>query len=322
MIDARATDSSCQDASAGFYWPIMRNDGHVAILFADIAGSTRIYESLGDDVAHRIVREMLRRAGLAVEAKDGTVVKTIGDELMAAFASADDAVAAAIDVQRGIDDAPPITTKAGPMRLSFRIGMHVGPAVQENGDYFGDTVNVAARMVGLAKAGQILTTGEALALLPAAERGKAATIGEVEVKGRAEAVSVAQVEWRAQPQTTTVLRFAERAEPNREPELRLVFEGRSWRVPPDRKALSCGRDAGSDIVLKGSQASRSHATIERRRGKVFLIDHSTNGTHLILDEQRSAIRLHREEFGLVRQGCIIFGSLDREEADTVWFFFA
>jgi class 3 adenylate cyclase len=300
----------------------MRSESHVGILFADVSGSTRIYESLGDALAHRIVREMLQRATRHVASHSGRIVKTIGDELMAAFDSPADAVNAAIDIQRSFEEAPTVETKSGPMRLAFRIGCHYGAAVCEENDYFGETVNVAARVVGLAKASQILTTGEVLTLLPPGEREKAMAFGDIEVKGRSEPVAVVQVEWRAQPQNTTVLRLAERtAEPAPEPSLRLVFEGRNWRVPVDRKLLTCGRDAGCDLVLKGPEASRSHATIERRRGKIVLVDHSTNGTHLVMDDRRP-IRIHREEYGLSRQGCIIFGSMEREEADTLWFFFA
>jgi len=298
----------------------MQASRNVGILFADIAGSTRIYEALGDKIAHRVVREMLARASRPVAAFNGAVVKTIGDELMAAFATHDDAVGAAIGIQRSLDEAPAIDTHSGPLRLSFRIGLHFGPAVMDEGDYFGDTVNVAARIVALAKGGQILTTGEVLELLADAERARAVAFGQVEVKGRTDPVRVVQVEWRAQPQNQTVLRFASAAETTHEAPLRLVYEGRSWRVPLDKKVVSCGRDSECDLVLKGPQASRNHATIERRRGKVVLIDHSTNGTHLMLDEQEP-LRLHREEFGLVRQGCIVFGSLESEEADTLWFFF-
>ncbi len=292
------------------------------ILFADISGSTRLYEVLGDERAHAVVRETLEACSLAVCEQGGVVVKTIGDELMAAFPAPKAAFDAAIHVQRRVSDLPPLAVPDGTMlRLAVRIGLHFGPAVRENDDFFGDSVNIAARMVGLAKATQILTTGEVLELLDREDRAKAHEFGRIDVKGRVEAVRVAQVEWSAKPSNVTVFKLAPQAdETQKDIALRLVFEGRNWHVPAQTRTIACGRDGESQLVLKGPQVSRAHATIELRRGKYFLVDHSTNGTWLMMDGQ-PPLRLHREDFGLVKHGCIVFGNLDSEESDTLWFYF-
>lgn len=292
----------------------------IGILFADIAGSTRIYEVLGDQRAHAVVRQTLRICSEPVVDQGGKVVKTIGDELMAAFPSPKAALLASIEIQRRINAMPPLPVGDGTMRVALRIGFHFGPAMLERDDFFGDSVNVAARVVGLAKSNQILTTGEVLDLLPEADQAQLTEFGRIDVRGRAEPVRVARVEWEARRQTMTVLRVVgEEDDPQKPTNLRLVFEGRNWRVPADVKSISCGRDKISDLVLKGAQVSRSHATIERRRGKVFLIDHSTNGTFLLVENQ-APIKLHREEFGLINHGHIIFGSIDSEDADNLWFY--
>jgi adenylate cyclase len=297
----------------------MSAERDIGILFADIAGSTRIYEMLGDQRAHAIVSQALRIVAEPVAAHDGKVVKTIGDELMAAFLTPGAALHAAIDIQKRIGEMPSLPFGDGALRIVMRIGFHFGPAVLEGDDFFGDSVNVAARVVGLAKAGQILTTGEVLDLLEAPDAAHLTEFGRIDVRGRAGPVRVARVEWDVQRQTMTVLRFSGTAdEPQREPGLRLVFEGRNWQVPATTHSISCGRDEVSNLVLKGAQVSRAHATIERRRGKIFLVDHSTNGTFLVI-ENKPPIKLHREEFGLVNHGHIVFGAVDGEDVDNLWY---
>lgn len=292
----------------------------VGILFADIAGSTRIYELLGDRRALAVVNQCFQIIAQPVKAHGGIVVKTIGDELMAAFARPMSAYTAAVEIQRRFHEMPALPGTDGKMRVGLRIGFHFGTALREHEDYFGDTVNIAARVVGLAKANQILTTGEVMDILPAAQRTTVAEFARIEVKGRTEPVRVASVQWEEKPQNTTVIRLGtNQPAPARETTLRLVFEGRNMRIPPSMRSIRCGREDVSDLILKSTQVSRAHATIERRRDKIVLIDHSTNGTYLVPEHQQP-IKLHREEFGLMRCGRIVFGEIDSEEADIVYFF--
>jgi class 3 adenylate cyclase len=316
----RRAEIPCQNPVFAVYSPLMGASRDIGILFADISGSTRIYEALGDQRAHSIVEQALRIVAGPVTSEGGSVVKTIGDELMAAFPTPAATLHAAIDIQKRINELPPLPFGDGDMRIAMRIGFHFGPAVEQAEDFFGDSVNVAARVVGLAKANQILTTGEVLDLLEPADAARLIEFGRIDVRGRTGPVRVARVEWEEQRQSTTVLRFAGTPdEPEREANLRLVFEGRNWQVPPSMRSISCGRDELSNLVLKGPQVSRAHATIERRRGKVFLIDHSTNGTFLVIENQQP-IKLHREEFGLVNHGHIVFGAVDDEGVDNLWYY--
>ena len=105
----------------------------LAVLFADIAGSTRLYETLGDERAFATVGRSVAGMGDACRTYDGRVVKTIGDEVMSVFATADAAAQAAIAMQSSLaldDNAA--------MRVAIRIGFHFGPAIERDGDVFGD----------------------------------------------------------------------------------------------------------------------------------------------------------------------------------------
>ena len=138
-----------------------------AIMFADVSGSTSLYEKLGDQRALAAIDAVLAELRKSTALQDGRVIKTIGDEVMAVFASADAAMQAACDMQHRVAAIP----HADKVRLAIRVGFHFGPAIEEGGDYFGDAVNTAARMAGLAKGGQIITSSPSVdALRPTTTR--------------------------------------------------------------------------------------------------------------------------------------------------------
>ena len=290
----------------------------VGILFADIVGSTQLYERLGDQIAVTVVQDTLAIVAQAVVAHQGRVVKTIGDEVMAAFDGPEAGFAAAIDIRRRVTTLPPLPGSGVQVRL--RIGLHFGPALVEEGDYFGDTVNIAARLVTLANPDQILTTGDLLDRLPPDQQDEATEFASIEVKGRKDPLRVAQVTAGMPRQEMTQIGFARTAPPLLAVEvtLTLTVQGRIWDVPPGTRRIVCGRDAACDVVLTGAQVSRQHATIEFRRDKVVLVDHSSNGTTLVVREGRP-VTLLREEFGMLQGGHIIFGRLNEPGAVVIGF---
>src|SRR5689334_18180760 len=137
-----------------------------AILFADVSGSTALYELLGDKPAAKAIDACLGALKEVIETRGGEVVKTIGDELMVVFNSAAAACEAAREMQHRMAAWPPISGA----KLAIRIGFHHGLVLEDKGDFWGDGVNTAARLAGLAKAGQILTTGATANALPAIQR--------------------------------------------------------------------------------------------------------------------------------------------------------
>jgi len=127
--------------------------GVQTILFTDLVGSTRFYEVEGDTVAFTEVKEHFTKAYEEVKKNGGAVVKTIGDAVMAAFAHPVDAVRAAVELQNYFNGHNPET------RLRLRVTLNTGSclAVNLNSsiDYFGNTVNLAAKIQAIANAGQI-----------------------------------------------------------------------------------------------------------------------------------------------------------------------
>ncbi len=128
----------------------------VALLFTDLRRSTDLYGRIGDAAAYNLVRDHFAFLGGIVRRHDGALVKTIGDAIMAAFASPADALAAALDIQRELGSF----NQAGRRPLVIKVGLHEGPciAVTLNGrlDYFGTSVNMAARLQGQSQGNDIV----------------------------------------------------------------------------------------------------------------------------------------------------------------------
>ncbi|MEO8040485.1 MAG: adenylate/guanylate cyclase domain-containing protein [Betaproteobacteria bacterium] len=271
----------------------------LAVLFADIAGSTRLYEALGDTEALRRVQACIAALRTVTARFDGTVIKTIGDEVLCVFVDAATALRAAAEMQNAVRALP---TKDG-IRAAVRVGFHAGPVLLRDGDVFGDTVNVAARIAGLAKAHQILTSDTSCETLPGYLRMSVRTLGDMALKGRHAEVGLCEVIWDLGQDMTLVegveLRAAAAAR-----ELALECGGQHWRLT--RGVLAIGRDRSSDIVVSSPRASRQHARIEARAGRFVLVDLSTNGT-FVRPAGGDMVLLKREEHVLAGDGHIAFG---------------
>jgi class 3 adenylate cyclase len=283
----------------------------VCIVFADVSGSTRLYEKLGDAGALAAIERCVDAMKRATLLNKGRVVKTIGDEVMAVFDTAAQGMQAASEMQQRIEELPPPVPD---VKLKIRAGFHFGPALHENDDVFGDTVNVAARMAGLAKGGQIITTGETVAALPELLRQACREIDALAVKGKAENVEVCEVIWQDGAELTMMsTRMAPAALPDAR--LRLTYGGQEVVLDAARPAVTLGRDAACDIVVRDPRASRSHAKIERRRDKFVLTDISSNGTFVTFVGEPEVV-LKREEIILRGSGRIVFGHSGKSAEDA------
>lgn len=273
-----------------------------AVLFADVVGSTQLYEKQGDTVGHRTVRGVIDVMRRATEAAGGRVVKTIGDEVMAVFGLADHAARAAVEMHVGVEALPEV---AG-MRMRLRIGFQGGPVLQKEEDVFGDTVNLAARLAGQAVAGQIITSRETADMLTAEYRLMARDLYGVKLKGKSEEIELAELVWKADENATIVLRGSAPRPKAASVVLRLRYRGREIPMRRENDSMVLGRDPDCGITVADTMASRRHCTIERRQDKFFVKDHSTNGTYVTV-EGDSELLLRREELTLRKHGWIAFG---------------
>ncbi|MBM4254379.1 MAG: adenylate/guanylate cyclase domain-containing protein [Deltaproteobacteria bacterium] len=274
----------------------------LAILFADISGSTRLYETLGDALARQKVADCLSVLSEAIQQRGGTVIKTIGDEVMSTFPSAEVAVQAACAMQESLAERAALSKSP----LTIRVGLHYGPALVEAADVFGDAVNLAARIVGLAKANQILTSRQTVDTLPTSLQTMTRHVDRAPLKGKQEAVDIYEVIWREDELTRMEGPSLAPLPTAHSARLRLSFGEQAVEVTPSRPSVSIGRGQENDLVIADEFASRLHARVELRRGKFVLLDQSTNGTFVIIQNEKP-LHLHREELLLQGTGVISLG---------------
>lgn len=255
----------------------MGTDVELAVLFADVVGSTRIYEALGDQRARDIIAVCIDLMQGATEKNRGTVIKTIGDEVMATFPTADDALNAAAQIQRTICSHPALQAEG--QQVAVRIGCHFGPVVLEKHDVFGATVNTANRMTSQAKSGQIMTTAATVELLSPDWRASVRQIDLTALSVQGAEVMLYEVIWQTDDITSMLpsINLGGGAD-RRALRLRLVLSDRELVLDETRPQMTIGRAEENDVVIRGNLISRIHARIELSRSKFLLIDQSTNGT--------------------------------------------
>ena len=290
-----------------------------AVLFVDISGSSRLYVELGDARASQRVRECLRLLQPVVEANSGRLIKAIGDGLMCDFAEVHQALQAAQEMHVSIAEGDLDASLPG-----IHVGCHYGPVIESDGDLYGDTVNLAARVAGVARTGQIIMTQETVVQLTAEQRLRVRVLSDVSVKGRLDALTVVEYLWRPHGDPTHPQReLTSRNVPVvrlKRARLRLVFREREVWLDRAAAAITLGRDPACGVEVQDPSASRLHATIEIRGDKVVVVDHSSNGTYVAWD-QNSETWLRREEMILPPRGRISLGCSTRAPHAAVVEFF-
>lgn len=285
-----------------------------AVLFADVAGSTALYEVLGDERAFALVENCLQTMSACTTEVHGRVVKTIGDAVMSVFKDADDAAAAAAEMQFRVDKLGP----AVGVRLGVRVGFHFGPVVERDSDVFGDTVNLASRLCDLASKGQIITDQGTAGHLSNLYTPNLRKLFSIPVKGKEQEVDLIEIVWQTATEEMTSI-VTQPANPAAgRALLEIGLDGARMEMGPQRRKVTFGRDHEADYTIHNPKVSRAHAMIERRREHFVLVDHSSNGTFVTL-EGKPELKVQHEEITLLGHGWIAFGQPRAEAVQVVEF---
>ncbi|TNF98834.1 MAG: adenylate/guanylate cyclase domain-containing protein [Gammaproteobacteria bacterium] len=286
-----------------------------AILFADVAGSTRLYEDVGDDKARAMISHAIESMTQSTTAMRGRVIKTIGDEIMCVFVDADSAVKAGYDMQETISN-----DYTHGRTLAIRVGAHFGPAILESdGDIFGDAVNIAARMVGIAKAGQFIITEDTVNRLDEDLKADTREFDRAPVKGKKEPMIIYEVMW-AQEDVTRMAAPIQLSPQSAKPmQMKLRWRDQQIDLTESNSVTVIGRGDQADFIVDDKLASRLHVRVEVRRGKFVLIDQSTNGTFVRTNDGKEAY-LRREELPLLGAGTFSLGQpVSSETAELIYY---
>ncbi len=295
----------------------MSQPTQLTTLFADVSGSTKLFEQRGDVEARRIIAAVLGALTEVCNRHGGRVIKTIGDEVMCTFPGAMQGVLSACDMQtRVMHDMNFVKDNIG-----IRIGLHHGDALIEDGDVFGDSVNTAARMASLAKREQIVTTASTLKNLTNAGNIRSRSLGRARVSGKLLPIEIVDIIWQEDTSNVTTVQKAIRIDDGGTTNVKLSvrFRGQVIELTENSQPFSVGRDATNSLVVETEWVSRNHALIEFKKGYFIIADRSTNGTYVKLGED-DEIRLHRDEIHLRKSGTISLGQTVALNQNDVLYF--
>ncbi|MFK7891159.1 MAG: adenylate/guanylate cyclase domain-containing protein [Granulosicoccus sp.] len=270
----------------------------LTILFADLVGSTHLYQSEGDVKAYEIVSDSLNCMRLDIEKNSGKLLRTVGDAALASFEVTDNAFHAAVAMQRSHQTSS----------LSVRVGFHCGEVIPDAGDIYGNAVNLAARVAAYANADEIFTTEATVGCLSPALQSRAYFLDRIDFKGIEKPMPVYRVNWAEESAETTAIVSAEsRTMRYRTNEtLELTVGAKSVKVNAVNPLLKLGRSIENDVTVDHNSTSRTHARVEFVNGRYRFSDSSTNGSYIIRSGRNPEFVRREstflEDFGIIGLG--------------------
>ena len=274
------------------------------VVFADISGSTSLYETLGNERATEAVTQVTQWIGDSFESHGGRVVKKLGDGVLGIFGDASSAVIAMTAMlrqhQARLDRWPQ------PLRMDIRVGVASGEVVDVDGDCYGDAVNVASRLCERAGPAKIWATETAVLLAGAAPDVWYRKLGMMEIRGKTELLMLYQVEWRENEapdsltmQAALVSSFA--PADSILGQIQFSWHGVDMSFTSTDAPVHVGRATDVQLCINDPRVSRLHARIDWRNSGFVLTDMSSFGTWVRFDGSDSPVRLRRD-------ACILHGT--------------
>jgi adenylate cyclase len=278
-------------------------ENYRVIMFADVVGSTTLYEALGDSEAQRIIAECLAIAKQSTVSHGGRTVAELGDEIMTMFSDPGDAAAAACEIQAKMAD----TDADGGEAHRMRIGLHFGPVSGRNDDMMSETAKIAHWAANNAKPEQILGTGALIDVLPRIYQAVSRYVDDETWNFISiEHVAIHEIIWDVESVTAY---SGEIPTLNSQKSAGITFSSRNQSVilNSERPVISIGRGSGNDLIVRHDLASRQHLSAQFSRGRCTITDNSTNGTVIFSDHDQTRHDLRRDSFTLLGSGKIVLG---------------
>ncbi len=274
------------------------------ILFADLRGSTSLYETLGNAEATSVVTHCVSALTHPVSDAGGRVVKTLGDGLMAVFNTPWEAAQAAGVMHDVLDSIVSRGSERGASpglrALRLQVALAQGEVVEMAGDCYGDAVNVAARLLDHAGDNETLVTASVLRGLPLEHRARYRSLDRLVLRGRVEPVEVHVLGGRRGAGDTAITQFGSVSVAEEPDGLRLVWQGLNRLFAIQQMPVILGRSPQASFCVDDTRVSRSHARVDWHSGNFQLADLSYNGTYVQFNDG--------EIVSLRRGSCILHGS--------------
>jgi class 3 adenylate cyclase len=290
-------------------------DNRAAVLYADVSGSTQLYEKFGDAIARADIATCIGILSEVVAQHGGRIAKTIGDEAACIFPDAASAARAARDMQLAVSEAGDDDSfQSGPLRI--KIGWHFGAVEGAADNPTGEAPTLAQQIIRLAKPSENLTSGQSMKMLPPDLRMSARIINKIRAEGSADELEIYALPWEIEDDVTSLAGSVQFEQAISHRALVLEHRERTYLVESGKVNFSVGRSSSNDLHVDSQHASRRHAVISYKNGRYHLRDESVNGT-IVVDSDGRVMKLRREEAILTGSGVIGFGGAPDEEPDTV-----
>jgi class 3 adenylate cyclase len=298
----------------------------LTIVFADLTGSTALYEHLGNARAAELITRRTQVIGQHIQSRGGRVIKYLGDGVLAAFSDNQAAVQAVAEVQRMHRD--PGDSSYNPGRLRIRVGLARGEVIERDGDYFGDAVNTASRLSDLCSDDQIFATDSVVDSLWPNSEIHYRNLGLMDIRGRTEPMKIYRVDW--QKETHSEIMTLQDSLNSRgaaghflPDTIELQFNDQTMRLTAADLPVFLGRGKDVRFPVLDPRVSRHHARLERRGELFVLSDTSSYGSWVRFTGSTAVVALRRQVCVLLDKGEISMGaSFDDPTAPVVQFKFA
>ena len=277
-------------------------------MFADVVGSTRLYEDLGDASAQRMVKQCLDIANELIATHGGRTVTELGDEVMAIFPDPGDAAAAACEIHARLAD--PEHGRIDDRQLPMRIGMHYGPVSGNDDDLLSETAKIAHWAATNAKPEQTLGTAAVIDVLPRIYQAVSRFVDDETWNFISiEHVAVHEIIWDVEG-VTAYNGEIPTLDSQRCARVKFSWNNVSVTLDAERPVISIGRGSENDLIVRHELASRQHLSAQFSRGRCTITDNSTNGTVVFSNYDKQQHELKRETFTLQGNGKIFLGQPD------------
>lgn len=295
---------------------------HRAVLFADLRGSTALFESLGNQNAAALVGRAIASIAAVVPSSGGQLIKTLGDGLMATFPTSQTSLQCALQMQEALSATMIKMRLANEntrgVTLQLQTGIAFGEVVEADGDCLGDAVNLAARLVEHAGDGEILITDEVLQGASEDLQAVFIGLGGVHIRGRSEPVQLHILSGRGVDTAATL--FGDSAGMVQPLGVRLCWRMIERTFDARDLPVRIGRGTVAEFIIDDPRVSRTHARIESHGGALQLLDLSINGTYVRFARDDEILSLRRGSCTLHGSGLIgLGGAPDDPEAAVLSF---
>lgn len=282
------------------------------VVFADLTGSTGVFEALGNSLATQAITTLTHWIGSVCAAHRGRVVKTLGDGVLAVFSDGGTAISAVVELQRTHNQR--LQEWPNNLRMRLQVGVASGEVIEVDGDCYGDAVNVASRLSDLSGADQIWATDTVISQVDNPGPGvRFLSLGAIQIRGKTEPRIVYRADWQEDSETVNLtapaaLQHLRPVSRRTESAIELAWLDQCATFVTTQMPVHLGRGEEARFNVNDQRVSRLHARLDWKNGGFVLTDLSSYGTWVRFQGGTTHLALRRGDCVLHANGELALGA--------------